>query len=95
MKRPSVGEGDVSNEEIRFGSAELAAKLAERQVELLVCVFRHPVKALLGSEGAPGLQARTTASGAKVFRMPGPYDKRENVQRVMAELTAVLTARST
>lgn len=86
---PSRGEGDVRSEEIRFGSALLAEKLAARSVELVVCVFRHPVKVLLGSEGTPGLQAKRTPWGAQVFRMPGPYDKRENVERVMSELTAI------
>lgn len=90
VKRPSIGEGDVSNEEIRYGSATLAANLAARNVPLVVCVFRHPVKVLLGSEGSSGVQAKTTSWGARVFRMPGPYDKRENVVRVMNELRHIL-----
>ena len=90
VKRPSRGEGDVSSDEIRFGSAYLADKLQSRGVDLIVCVFRHPVKVLLGSEGVPGMGAKRTSWGARVFRMPGPFDKRENVARVMAELTAHL-----
>jgi len=90
VKRPSRGEGDVGNDEIRFGSAHLAEKLRSRGVNLIVCVFRHPVKVLLGSEGVPGMQAKRTSWGARVFRMPGPFDKRENVARVMAELTSHL-----
>lgn len=90
VKRPSVGEGDVRREEIRYGSAVLAANLAARDVPLVVCVFRHPVKVLLGSEGSPGVQAKATSWGARVFRMPGPYDKRENVVRVMNELRHIL-----
>lgn len=90
VKRPSVGEGDVRPEEIRYGSATLAEQLAVRKVPLVVCVFRHPVKVLLGSEGSPGIQAKTTSWGARVFRMPGPYDKRGNVVRVMNELRHVL-----
>lgn len=94
VKRPSRGEGDVGADEIRFGSAQLANKLQSRDVNLIVCVFRHPVKVLLGSEGVPGLQAARTSWGARVFRMPGPFDKREKVASVMAELTAHLSARS-
>ena len=90
VKRPSRGEGDVGIDEIRFGSAHLADKLRSRGVSLLVCVFRQPVKVLLGSEGGPGMQTKLTSWGARVFRMPGPFDKRENVARVMAELTAHL-----
>lgn len=86
VKRPSTGERDLHAEEIRHGSAVLETKLCERQINLIVCVFRHPVEILLGSEGTPGFQPRTTSWGARVFRMPGPFDKRERVQHVMAEL---------
>lgn len=90
VKRPSRGEGDVGADEIRYGSEALAEKLRTRGVELIVCVFRHPVKVLLGSEGAPGMQKKQTSWGARVFRMPGPFDKRENVERVMSELSLQL-----
>jgi len=86
VKRASRGEKDVHPDEIRHGSALLTEKLGSRNVELVVCVFRHPVKVLLGREGKPGLQAKRTAWGAKVFRMPGPFDKLENVERVIDEL---------
>lgn len=92
VKRPSRGEGDVRPDEIRFGSALLAEKLAARDVELVVCVFRHPVKVLLGSEGTPGLQTKRTSWGAQVFRMPGPFDKRENVEVTLSELRGLLEA---
>lgn len=94
VKRPSRGEGDVSSDEIRFGARQLAEKLRLHDVGLVVCVFRHPVKVLLGSEGVPGMQTTLTSWGARVFRMPGPYDKRENVERVMAELSAYLDSGS-
>ena len=90
VKRPSRGEGDVSPEEILHGSAQLTENLRSRGIELIVGVFRHPVKVLLGSEGAPGMQTKRTSWGAQVFRMPGPFDKREKVERVMAELTSHL-----
>lgn len=90
VKRPGRGEDDVAADEVRFGSAQFADKLQSRGVRLIVCVFRHPVKVLLGSEGVPGVQAKRTSWGARVFRMPGPFDRRENVERVMAELSAHL-----
>lgn len=92
VKRPSVGEGDVTKSEIEYGSALLAGKLRSRNIGLIVCVFRHPVHALLGNAGTPGMQTKTTSWGARVFRMPGPYDKRENVARVMGELRDVLAS---
>lgn len=90
VKRPSRGEGDVRPEEIRHGSSLLAEKLSTRDVGLIVCVFRHPVKVLLGNEGKPGVQTKRTSWGARVFRMPGPFEKRENVERILSELTAIL-----
>lgn len=94
VKRPSRGEGDVRSDEIRHGSARLADDLRSRGVDLVVCVFRHPVKVLLGDEGKPGVQAARTIWGAQVFRMPGPFDSRDNVAHVMAQLTSLLNERA-
>lgn len=91
VKRPSRGEGDVGKDEIAYGAKTLGEKLGARGVPLIVCVFRHPVAALLGSAGTPGLQSRTTSWGAQVFRMPGPYERRERVAEIMAELRELLT----
>ncbi|MDF1478788.1 uracil-DNA glycosylase family protein [Leifsonia sp. H3M29-4] len=92
VKRPTKGEDGVTKAEIAHGSESLLEKLKSHAIGLVICVFRHPVKALLGSEGAPGMQAKRTSWGAQVFRMPGPYDKRENVERVMAQLKDALRA---
>ncbi|WP_442574866.1 hypothetical protein ACSBPH_13675 [Microbacterium sp. F51-2R] len=62
--------GDVGIDEIRYGSATLAEKLRTRGVALVVCVFRHPVKVLLGSEGAPGMQTRQTSWARVSFGCP-------------------------
>jgi TDG/mug DNA glycosylase family protein len=61
-------------------------------VPLIVCVFRHPVEALLGRKaaGGPGLQEARTEWGAQVFRMPGPYDAVAKADLVMAELKKTL-----
>lgn len=93
VKRPTTGEDGVTKAEIAHGSQLLAEKLSARDVKLIVCVFRHPVKALLGIDGAPGMQEKRTSWGAQVFRMPGPYGKREAVERVMAQLTNSLRNR--
>lgn len=86
VKRPSRGEGDVRKDEIAHGASKLGEKLTAQGVPLIVCVFRHPVAALLGSAGTPGMQSRRTAWGAQVFRMPGPFDRRDRVIETMAEL---------
>ncbi|WP_426186093.1 uracil-DNA glycosylase family protein [Microbacterium sp. TWP3-1-2b2] len=92
VKRPTTGESGVTKAEIAHGSQLLAEHLSARDVGLVVCVFRHPVKAILGIEGVPGIQEKRTSWGAQVFRMPGPYDKRETVEEILAELTESLRA---
>lgn len=86
VKRPTRGETEVNRHELEYGMARLKKRLAEREVGLIICVFRHPVKALLGDAGMPGLQKTRTSWGAQVFRMPGPYERREDVSAVMATL---------
>ncbi|MBT9605752.1 uracil-DNA glycosylase family protein [Microbacterium sp.] len=87
VKRPTTGEDGVAKAEVAHGSRLLADNLSARNVGFIVCVFRHPVKALLGTEGVPGMQEKRTSWGAQVFRMPGPYDKRDTVEKMLAELT--------
>lgn len=86
VKRPTRGESDVSHVELEYGKTRLEMQLAERDVGLIISVFRHPVEALLGKAGAPGLQEIRTSWGAQVFRMPGPFEKREIAEAVMAAL---------
>lgn len=88
VKRPTVGERDLVTGELEHGRHLLAEKLGALDVPLVVCVFRHPVGALLGRKavGGPGLQQARTAWGAQVFRMPGPFDPAVTVDAVMAEL---------
>ncbi|WBM79861.1 hypothetical protein KIV56_17085 [Cryobacterium breve] len=86
VKRPTHGESDVSRAELEHGKFLLENQLAERNVRLIISVFRHPVEALLGAGGAPGLQEARTRWGAQVFRMPGPFEQREKADAVMATL---------
>lgn len=90
VKRPTSGEGGVSRDELLHGTSTLNEKLQARNVPLVICVFRHPVKALLGAEGSPGLQAKRTRWGAQVFRMPGPFQEASSANTIMAELRETL-----
>lgn len=90
VKFPTPGEKQVSSEQIRAGLPVLEASLAAREVPLVIGVFRHPVEALLGlKKSKPGLQEKTTSWGARVFRMPGPFAKADEVARVLLELRQV------
>jgi TDG/mug DNA glycosylase family protein len=90
VKRPTSGEDGVTHDELVYGRTHLVGELARRDVPLIVCVFRHPVEALLGSPGRPGFQERTTAWGGQVFRMPSPFAPAGEVVSTMADLTAWL-----
>lgn len=92
IKRPTVGEKDLVAGELEHGRGLLAEKLEALGVPLVVCVFRHPVEALLGRKaaGGPGLQQARADWGARVFRMPGPFDAVAKADLVMAELQKVV-----
>jgi TDG/mug DNA glycosylase family protein len=90
VKRPTPRERGVAAQELAHGRAVLARELEERGIELVLCVFRHPVNALLGSDGPPGFQPQRTSWGARVFRLPGPMQDAVTAAAVMAELTAAL-----
>lgn len=46
VKRPTRGERGVSATEIEHGRASLQEKLAVATIPAVICVFRHPAKAL-------------------------------------------------
>lgn len=92
VKLPTAGEKGVSREDIAHGREDLVAKLAALGVDLVVCVFRHPVQALLGDEGRPGMQSSPAPWGGRVFRMPGPYSERAAAERAMGELKEYLNS---
>ena len=90
VKRPTVGEGTVTGAEIEHGSAVLRRKLEERAVPLIICVFRHPMKALIGSIPPAGLSERRTPWGAQVYRMPGPYASTARAANALSTLRALI-----
>lgn len=86
VKRPTVGEKDLTRAELAFGMESLRDRLAERKVPTVICAYRQPVRALLGHEGAPGWQPELTAWGARVFRMPGPYAATDVAESIVCGL---------
>lgn len=87
VKRPTIGEAGVSAAEIDHGRTLLEAALAAHSVPLVICVFRQPVEALLGAAGPPGFQQTRTSWGGRVFRMPGPFEKKASAEAVMHSLS--------
>lgn len=86
VKRPSIGEAGVTAAEIEHGRTLLETALAARSVPLVICVFRQPVEALLGVAGSPGFQETRTSWGGRVFRMPGPFERKDRAEAIMRSL---------
>jgi TDG/mug DNA glycosylase family protein len=92
VKRPTCHKKHVRPREIELGRQALTRKLQARQVPLIICLFGYHVRALLGTIGTVGFQARSTIWGAQVFRLPGPFVGAAQAQGVMAQLTTTITA---
>lgn len=91
VKRPTRSERDVTAvSELAYGTRELEAALASHGVPLVICVFRHPVEALLRRAGAAGVQPTRTSWGAQVFRMPGPFAAKADADAAMAQLLPLI-----
>lgn len=90
VKRPTRGERDVTAAEIKFGRTALHRELEAHGTDLIICVFRHPVSVLLGHPGRPGFQEQSTAWGARVFRMPGPFASAAETAQVMQTLARAI-----
>lgn len=76
---------------MREGSDRVERELAARDVGLVISMWRHGTRELLGREGRPGFQDRDTSWGAEVFRMPSPYARAVEAAAVMDEFADWLT----
>ena len=54
---------------------------------LIIGIYAPPVTALMGGKARVGFQEKRTSWGARIFRMPSPYDKPDLVAETMASLT--------
>lgn len=76
---------------MREGAPRVEAELASRDIELVISMWRHGTRELLGHEGRPGFQDGETSWGAWVFRMPSPYARAIEAAVVMDELSDFLS----
>jgi TDG/mug DNA glycosylase family protein len=93
VRRPTAGEKDLSESEIKAGAERLRAELTQRNVPLVISVFRHPAAYLAGRKKAkPGFLDIHPVAGTKIFRLPGPYAAAEYRDEIMAELKDFLSS---
>lgn len=88
VKAPTVGEKDVSEQQLVESLPEFEQKLAERDVRLVISIYRHAGLRLLGKKKLerPGLQDELTSWGARVFITPNPYGAVEQTRPVYEQL---------
>ncbi|MGO3255773.1 MAG: uracil-DNA glycosylase family protein [Glutamicibacter ardleyensis] len=88
VKSPTVGEKDVAEKQILDSLPEFERKLAERNVRLVISIYRHAGLRLLGKKKLtrPGLQEELTSWGAQVFITPNPYGATELTRPVYEQL---------
>lgn len=91
VRRPASGRDGVTPEEVEHGRREVLREVVDREVELVVCLTRLPVRALLGREGSPGFQPEPLG-GAEVFRMPSPFAPLAEVDLALGTLRSWLAA---
>ncbi len=82
--------GTVFMADLRHGGPLLRRTLAEREPELVVCLSKEPVVALLDEAFAPGVLPVRTAWGGQVFRMPLVNLPAGHMAGILRELTMLL-----
>ena len=87
VKRPTRGEADVARQELEYGKSLLEPRLASAAAPLLIFVFKKAATTLIGSFDGHGLlPPALQLYGARLFVMPGPYERTGLVQKALREL---------
>lgn len=86
VRRPTPSAKTVSPAERAYGRAHFEANLAARNVPLIIGIYAPPIAELMQGKSHAGFQEKRTSWGARIFRMPGPYDKPDRVAETMAQL---------
>jgi TDG/mug DNA glycosylase family protein len=87
VKRPTPSEADVRADEYDYGRPLLAAKLEDVRPGLVIFSFKKAAERFFGPFSGNGFVPGLRIGRADVFVMPGPYERRENVDSRLAELT--------
>jgi len=95
VKRPTRNAEEVDKSELAYGRALLEDKLKEVRTQLVIFTFKKAATAVLGDFPGHGLLSPTRQlAGARVFVMPGPYEKSDRTARALEELKRHLLTES-
>jgi TDG/mug DNA glycosylase family protein len=86
VKRPTPSEADVRSDEYEYGRPLLARKLQGVRPGLVIFSFKKVAERFFGPFSGNGFVPGLRIGRADVFIMPGPYERRENVQARLTEL---------
>jgi double-stranded uracil-DNA glycosylase len=86
VKRPTRRAESLRAEEYEHGRPILAAKLHEIQPELVIFSFKEAATKYFSPFDGNGFVPRLQEGDTRVFVMPGPYERRENVDQRLLEL---------
>ena len=86
VKRPTSDKNGVQPEELSHGRQLLEKKLADLNIPRIVFAFKCAATPLGGPFKGYGVLESRPLAGAKVFVMPGPMERREEVERAVCQL---------
>ena len=87
VKRPTRSEADLTKQELEYGNSLLQPRLASAGAPLLTFVFKRAATTLIGSFDGHGLlPPALQLYGARLFVMPGPYERTDLVQQALRDL---------
>lgn len=85
VKRPTARAKELTPTEYEFGIGMLLEKLRRYRPALAIFTFKKTAEVLIGKFDGHGEQP-SAVEGVRFFVMPGPYEKREVVDRALGSL---------
>lgn len=93
IKRPTGRAKDLTSAEYEFGVDLLLEKLQRHRPRLAIFTFKKTAEVLLGKFDGHG-ERPSRVDGVRFFVMPGPYEKRDVVNRGLAALREITAGAS-
>jgi double-stranded uracil-DNA glycosylase len=90
VKRPTVRADAISTAEFEHGRELLVEKLRRYRPSLLIFMFKKTAASMFGPFKGHGHRPELELGGAKVFVMPGPYERADRVAAALEQLRSLL-----
>jgi TDG/mug DNA glycosylase family protein len=90
VKRPTARANEITAAEFEKGRELLAEKLRRHRPALLIFTFKKTAITLFGPFKGHGHRPELEFAGARVFVMPGPYERADRVAATLEQLPSLL-----